>query len=171
MCQLNWRSLLLTSMVKNKKALTECMTSECFRVFHTATHVQSCNLQNITATLYRGHSALVRHSENPLLFLAHREAAVQISQTNRSLHAASLPLSRCHSAFSSLCVCDQSGVHHHSVAGWCGFSPQTSFQGVRALSCHMISSPIWEGSVGVGRGKEGKGASGLTHATRGSAVV
>lgn len=127
-----------------KKALKKCMTSERFHVFHTVTHVQSCHLQNITTTLREASLHLSVTAKNPLLFFrTQRGRSPDFSDKPISSCCISPPLSGCHSAFSSLCVCDQSGAHHHSVAGWCGFSPQTSSQGVRALSCHVISRPFW----------------------------
>lgn len=162
---LNWKSLFTTSEIKTKSTI-----SERFCVFHTATHAQSCNLENVTATLTEATGS--SRWKSPFVYLTQRGCSPDFSDKPISscCSSPSLPpphLSRCHGAFSSLCVCDQSGAHHHSVAGRCGFSPQTSSQRVRALSCHVISRPVWKQ-----RGRwQGKGTTGLTHATRGSAAV
>ncbi len=100
----------------------KCMTPERSHVFLTVTHVQSCNLQRVTTTLAEAtRSSLI--CENPLLCL----------HPDFSDNAASLPLSHAVTAPFHHCVCDQSGTHHPSVAGWCGLTP---LGGARALFWH-----------------------------------
>lgn len=142
-------------LLRWKESCEAYLISECFR---KVTHVPSCNLQNSTASLAEATTHSFVAVKIPFLLSTQLRSGRSPDLSDKPISSCCrsppLSLSRCHSAFSSLCVCDQSGAHRHSVVqGRCGFSPQTSSRGVRALSCHVISRPVgrWRGRWHEGR--------------------
>lgn len=145
------------------------MTSERFPVFYTITHVQTCNLQNITTT-FTPH--LLVTVKIPFCFLhTERRQSSFLWQTDLFMLCLFLSLSHAvivpfhHFVFvirvaltTTLWRADVVSAPRHPLRER-GPCPVMWFPGLSG------------GSVGVGKGKEEKGATGLTHATHGSAVV